>query len=160
MTAHRARLTAHSFNPWPLGVTDLLILLTALLEEMITKKVPLDIVKQILLASTLGNVKRTVWRICILMLRYILRVKGGIWSFRLDRKWVSSRGNLPVWDWAPHAEGPQCVTGEPYDGITLKDPVEERKINRNEPPSTNMKTRTRKTTSSTPDRGSMVSYPC
>lgn len=52
------------------------------------------------------------------------------------------------------------MTGEPYDGITLKDPVEERKINRNEPPSTNMKTRTRKTTSSTPDRGSMVSYPC
>lgn len=35
------------------------------------------------------------------------------------------------------------MTGEPYDGITLKDPVEERKINRNEPPSTNMKTRTK-----------------
>ena len=28
------------------------------------------IVKQILLVSTLGNVKRTVWRICILMLGF------------------------------------------------------------------------------------------
>ena len=54
------------------------------------------------------------------------------------------------------------MTGEPYDGITLKDPVEERKINRNEPPSTNKKKKKklRKTTSSTPDRGSMVSYHC
>ena len=43
------------------------------------------IVKQVLLASTLGNVQRTVWRICILMLGCKgLGVKGLIISFLTD----------------------------------------------------------------------------
>ena len=35
--------------------------------EMITDLKNLLIIKQILLVSTLGNVQRTVWRICTLM---------------------------------------------------------------------------------------------
>ena len=38
------------------------------IREMFIKKKKIYIFKQILFVSTLGNVQRTVWRICILML--------------------------------------------------------------------------------------------
>ena len=39
------------------------------INEIITNEMKLLSVKQILLVSTLGNVERIVWRICILVLR-------------------------------------------------------------------------------------------
>ena len=41
------------------------------IKEMITILKKVLLVKQILHFSSLGNGKRTVWRICILMLRFI-----------------------------------------------------------------------------------------
>ena len=65
----------HIRDPWndwllisPYNITPKSHIEVMRIKKKITNQLKLLTVKQILLSSNLGNVKRTVWRICILML--------------------------------------------------------------------------------------------
>ena len=56
----------------------------------------LVIVKKVLIVSTLGNVQRTVWRICILMLGLTYRFPCLVWTFPalLSSGWSPGQNSL------------------------------------------------------------------